>query len=57
MENSLRRVFDIIDHQLENYPKEDCLACKVDGQWKKYSTQDFKNIVDEVSKGLIAMGV
>ena len=57
MENSLRRVFDVIDYQLNNFPKEDSLACKIDGQWKKYSTQDFKNTVDEVSKGLIAMGI
>lgn len=51
------RLFDILPHQLQNSPKADALCYKVDGKWKKYSTQDVIDYVDKISLGLIALGV
>ena len=33
------------------------LVAKENGQWRKYSTQEVKDIVDKLSAGLIALGV
>ena len=50
-------MFDCISHQLQHFPKQDMLAAKENGQWKTYSTQKVKNIVDELSAGLIELGI
>lgn len=52
-----KRLFDAIDHQLEKFPKEDMLAAKENGQWRKYSTQEVKEIVNKFSAGLLQLGV
>ena len=51
------RLFDLIPYQLANYPQEDCLAAKVNGQWRKYSTKECQDIVDKVSLGLLNLGI
>lgn len=52
-----RRLFDCLEWQLENKPLEDMLAAKEGGQWKKYSTAMVKETVDQLSSGLIALGI
>lgn len=52
-----RRLFDCLEWQLANKPLEDMLAAKEGGQWKKYSTVMVKETVDQLSAGLIAMGI
>ena len=52
-----KRLFDAIDHQLENFPKQDMLAAKENGEWKTYSTQEVKDIVNRFSAGLLQLGV
>ncbi len=54
---SYTRLFDILPYQLKNFPKEDCLASKVDGQWKKYSTQQSLDIINQVSRAFIKYGI
>ncbi len=54
---SYTRLFDILQHQLQNTPKEDCLANKVNGQWKKYSTQQVVDIVNQASRAFIKYGI
>lgn len=49
------RLFDCIAHQLENNPKDDMLAAKVDGVWRKYSTAEVKETVDLLSAGLLSL--
>ncbi|MBI1193702.1 MAG: AMP-binding protein, partial [Bacteroidetes bacterium] len=51
------RVFDLIYHQQETRPKKDALACKVNGQWKTYSTEDVIRIAGQVSKALLNLGL
>jgi len=53
----IKRVFDLIDHQLENFPREDAICGKVNGKWKKISTQEYKKNSDLVSYGLIKLGI
>ena len=53
----VKRLFDCIDHQLQHFPKPDMLNAKVNGEWISYSTQQVKEIVDELSAGLIELGV
>ena len=53
----VKRLFDCIDHQLKNFPKPDMFAAKEQGEWKSYSTEAVKKIVDEFSAGLIELGV
>ncbi|GAA4743714.1 long-chain fatty acid--CoA ligase [Flavisolibacter ginsenosidimutans] len=43
--------------QLQKGGVQTTLAAKEAGQWRSYSTQDVKNIVDKLSAGLIALGV
>ncbi|HKR03646.1 MAG TPA: long-chain fatty acid--CoA ligase [Bacteroidia bacterium] len=51
------RIFDLLSNQLEKFPKPDALACKANGQWVKYSTQEFKEYADNFSYGLLASGL
>ena len=51
----IKRLFDCIDHQLKHFPKPDMFSAKVNGEWKSYSTEAVKNIVDTFSEGLIEL--
>jgi long-chain acyl-CoA synthetase len=53
----LKRLFDCIEYQMQHFPKPDMLNAKENGEWKNYSTQEVKKIVDELSAGLIELGV
>ena len=51
------RLFDCLAHQMSKFPKEDMLAAKEDGVWKKYSTQAVQDQVMQLTAGLLALGV
>jgi long-chain acyl-CoA synthetase len=51
------RLFDLLPLYLEKYNKEDALANKVNGQWIKYSTQDLIKNANQISLGLLKMGI
>ncbi|MEI9945724.1 MAG: long-chain fatty acid--CoA ligase [Chitinophagaceae bacterium] len=52
-----KRLFDCLDLHLSKGGIEVMLAGKERGQWKKYSTQNVKEIVDKLSAGLLSLGV
>ena len=52
-----KRLFDCIQYHLERKPLDDMLAGKESGKWKKYSTAEVKNIVDNLSAGLLHLGI
>jgi long-chain acyl-CoA synthetase len=52
-----KRLFDCINHQLQKAATNDMLAGKERGQWKKYSTQDVRDQVDQLSAGLLHLGI
>jgi long-chain acyl-CoA synthetase len=54
---TVTRLFDLLARQLAERPREDALAYKVKGQWKKYSSREFQEIVDKLSLGLMKMGI
>lgn len=51
------RLFDLLKHQLENYPRKDAINGKENGEWRHYSTQECIEISNQASLGLLAMGV
>ena len=53
----MKRLFDCLDHQLANFPKQDMLAAKENGIWKTYSTSTVASTVDALSAGLLSLGV
>lgn len=53
----IKRLFDFPKYQLENYPREDALVTKYNGIWVKTSTQSFVDQANEISRGLIALGI
>jgi long-chain acyl-CoA synthetase len=53
----MKRLFDCLDHQLANFPKQDMLAAKEKGIWKTYSNEDVASTVDALSAGLLSLGV
>ena len=52
-----KRLFDCIEHQLTNFPKEDMLAAKENGNWRKYSTKEIAQNINELSAGLLSLGL
>ena len=50
------RTFDIIQWNLEKYPRKDMYGGKKDNEWITYSTEDVKNYVNWVSYGLLSLG-
>ena len=53
----VRRSFDILAHQLENSPKSDCLAAKIDGRYQPISTAEVQQQANLVSLGLVKLGL
>jgi len=52
------RLFDLLDNYLENYPLQDAaLACKRNGIWKKFSIQEYVEQVNNISYGMLKIGV
>lgn len=51
------RVFEILDYQKENFPQEDALAAKVNGQWQKISTDAYMQKAGEMALGLMKLGI
>lgn len=56
MAAEIKRVFDLLKYSLEN-PKQEFISGKINGKWINYSTVDFCNAVDNLSRGLIKQGI
>ena len=52
-----RRLFDCIPYNLERNPLPDMLAGKTAGQWKPLSTAEVADTVNQISAGLLALGI
>lgn len=53
----IKRTFDILDQLIEKYSKDVALAVKRNGKWEEFSTQEYKQMTDLVSLGLLSMGL
>jgi len=51
------RLFDILHYQQTNFPLEVSIAGKENKEWKTYSTSRCIDIINQVSKALIKLGV
>lgn len=51
------RTFDILNLYREKYRKEDALAGKKQGEWTKYSSEDYINTAHWFSYGLLSLGL
>ncbi|MBD99255.1 MAG: long-chain fatty acid--CoA ligase, partial [Verrucomicrobia bacterium] len=52
-----KRIFDLHQHQYDNYPKSDALTAKIDGKWVPISTEEFLEQGENFASGLIEMGL
>lgn len=52
-----RRLFDSLEHQLTTKPLQVMLAGKEGNEWRRYSTGEVAQHVNELSAGLLAMGI
>jgi long-chain acyl-CoA synthetase len=57
MAEAITRVFDLLQYNLQKFPKEEFISGKTGGQWKTYSTATFCETVDSLSRGLISIGI
>ena len=56
MTAEITRVFDLLKYSLEQ-PKQEFVNGKINGKWVNYSTAEFCDAVDHLSRGLIKTGV
>ncbi|MDP4290128.1 MAG: long-chain fatty acid--CoA ligase [Bacteroidota bacterium] len=55
---TVKRLFDLLPHYKQNYlPKDDVIARKEDGKWKKYSIDEYIAIVNDLSYGFLYLGI
>ncbi|MEI6900415.1 MAG: long-chain fatty acid--CoA ligase, partial [Bacteroidota bacterium] len=52
------RIFDLLPYYESSFkPKDDVVASKENGEWVKYSIKQYREIVDQISYGFLALGV
>jgi len=52
------RLFDILDNYLEKHPNQDAaLVCKREGVWRKFGIQEYVEQTNNMSYGLMKLGV
>src|SRR5579862_2108078 len=51
------RLFDCLAYQLEKFQKDDMLAAKENGAWRKYSTTEIQQTVNRLTAGLLQLGM
>lgn len=54
---SITRLFDLLPHMASQFPKQDALAGKENAEWVKYSTAQFIENANNLSYGLLALGI
>jgi long-chain acyl-CoA synthetase len=55
--NRPKRLFDFPYYQLAKYPLKEMMTSKVGGQWTSVSTEEFIDMMNKVSRGLLALGI
>lgn len=52
------RIFDLLErYEKEFQPKDDVLAGKVDGEWVVHDIKTYREMADNISQGLLSLGV
>ncbi|HAN79049.1 MAG TPA: long-chain fatty acid--CoA ligase [Bacteroidales bacterium] len=53
----ITRTFDILDRLNANFKKDDVLSVKRNGNWEKFSTEEYYKTANYLSYGLLALGI
>jgi long-chain acyl-CoA synthetase len=54
----IKRIFDLLPYYAQKFkPKDDVLASKENGAWVKYSIAEYREMVNYISWGFLALGV
>ena len=54
----VNRLYDLLDNYLEKYPTQEvALAAKKQGQWRKYSIQEYVELTNLLSYGMLKSGI
>jgi len=54
----VNRIFDLLEQYENKYkPKDDVLAGKENGEWVKYSLKTYREMADNISYGLMQLGI
>jgi len=54
---NVTRIFDLLPHYLENFPKEDAVCGKENGVWVQYSTAQYILKAEQIAYGLLQLGI
>ena len=54
---TIKRLFDFPKYQLEKYNLKAALVTKYNGEWKSTSTKEFVDQANQISRGLLSLGV
>jgi len=55
--NEPNLLFECLTYQQQHFPLNDMLCAKEAGQWRHYSTQEVSNLVNQLSAGLLTLGM
>lgn len=53
----ISRLFDIARHAAEKFPRKDMFATKHSGKWEKLSSSEYLNLGNQISRGLLKLGI
>lgn len=51
------RLFDILERNVVEFPKDDAICGKENGVWTKYSSRQYLETVNNISYGLLQLGI
>lgn len=57
MSYSISRVFELLDTSIAKYNKPDVFASKIKGEWQLVSAADFLQSINQLSLGLLSIGI
>ena len=53
----ITRLFDILEHLKENYPKNDIICGRENGEWHKFSVDEYIEISESIACALLELGL
>ncbi|KIA86099.1 AMP-dependent synthetase/ligase [Kaistella jeonii] len=54
---SIKRIFDFAHEALQKYPQDEMFITKYAGEWEKTSTKEYLHLGNQISRGLLKLGI
>ncbi|MBF8456607.1 long-chain fatty acid--CoA ligase [Kaistella sp. G5-32] len=54
---SIKRIFDFAHEALQKYPQDEMFITKYNGEWEKTSTKEYLHLGNQISRGLLKLGI